>query len=157
MLLISSCEESTNNTDVSNNSDNDIQYPCITPNSDCKNNIKIGDGTFELFSSFHIDSLSEARGAIVTLHGNNRNADDYFEKMASIIVGLGLTDDILIIAPKFATLYERSTDVDWYWNTTSWKWGMQSYNSSLGENVSSFFRIVSFLTRISNKSLFGNL
>ena len=157
VLIVSSCEKTINVTNVSDNSDNDIEYPCLTPNSDCKNNIKIGEGTFEFFSSFHIDSLSEVQGAIITFHGNNRNADDYFEKMASIIIGLGLTDDILIIAPKFATLYERSSDSDWYWNTTSWKWGMPSYNSPLGENISSFAIIDTILTKISDESLFPQL
>ena len=45
------------------------------------------------------------------------------------------TDEILIIAPKFITNYEKTYNSDWYWNTTSWKWGMQSYNSPLGESV----------------------
>ena len=48
------------------------------------------------------------------------------------------TDEILIISPKFITNYEKTYSSDWYWNTTSWKWGMQSYNSPYGENVSSF-------------------
>ena len=59
--------------------------------------------------------------------------------------------------PKFITLYEKSADADWYWNTTSWKWGLQSYTSSMGNNVSTFEVMDSLLSRLSNKDLFPQL
>ena len=110
-----------------------------------------------MYSSFHIDSASDARGAIIITHGNSRNADDYYEKMISVISSQISTDEIIIIAPKFVTNYEKTYDTDWHWNTTSWKWGMQSYNSPLGISVSSFQVIDSILSKLSYKQLFRQL
>ena len=59
-------------------------------------------------------------------------------KMISVISGENLKDEVLVVSPKFNTIYEQSAETDWYWNTTSWKWGLQSYSNSNGNNVSTF-------------------
>ena len=134
-----------------------VEYPCLSSSNDCLSEIDISGGTFQMYSSFHIDSVSDVRGAIITMHGNNRNASDYYEKMISVVSSQMSTDEILIIAPKFITNYEKTYNSDWYWNTTSWKWGLQSYNSPLGESVSSFEVIDSILSKLSNEQLFRQL
>ena len=157
-LIITSCEDSGKVTNVTGSQSNSVEYPCLSSEDDCINNIEIDGGNFQFYSSFHIDSsVSEIKGAIITIHGHSRNADDYFNKMISIVSGQGLKDEIMIISPKFITLYEQSTDSDWYWNTTSWKWGLQSYTSSMGNNVSTFEVIDSLLSRLSNKDRFPQL
>jgi len=151
------CEESGQITDVSNSQSSLVEYPCLSSEDDCVNSMDISGGTFQFFSSFHIDSVSEVKGAIITIHGHSRNADDYFDKMVSIVSGQGVKDEVLVISPQFITLYEQSKDTDWYWNTTSWKWGMQSYTSSSGNNVSTFELIDSLVSRLSDKDLFPQL
>ena len=141
-------------TDVSGNQGALVEYPCLSSSDDCLNRLDIDGGNFQFFSSFRIDSLSEIKGAIVTIHGHSRNADDYFDKMVSIINTQVLTDEIMVIAPKFITTYEKTLDSDWYWNTTSWKWGLQSYNSPFGQSISSFQAIDSLLSKLSNKQYF---
>ena len=150
------CNEPVKITEVSE-ADVKIEYPCLSSSSDCLSEIDILGGTFQMYSSFHIDSVSDVRGAIITTHGNSRNADDYYEKMISVVSSQISTDEIMVLAPKFVTNYEKTYDTDWYWNTTSWKWGMQSYNSPHGENVSSFEVIDSILSKLSNKQFFRQL
>ena len=157
LFIINGCKDPIQVTDVTGDQSNFIEYPCLASIDDCLNIMDIGGGNFNFYSSFHIDSLSEVKGAIITIHGHSRNADDYFNKMISIVSGQGLKNEIMVISPKFITLYEQSTDSDWYWNTTSWKWGLQSYSSSTGNNVSTFEVIDSLLSRLSNKDLFPQL
>ena len=157
MLLSVGCDESVEVTDVSGNQPNTIEYPCLSSSDDCLNSISIEGGTFQFFSTFHLDSVSEVKGAIITIHGHTRNADDYFDKMISVISGENLKDDVLIISPKFITLYEQSEESDWYWNTTSWKWGLQSYSSFNGNNISTFELIDSLVSKLANKDLFPQL
>ena len=150
LLISNGCNDPAQVTDVTGDQSNFVEYPCLSSADDCINIIEIDGGNFQFYSSFHIDSsVSEIKGAIITIHGHSRNADDYFNKMISIVSGQGLKDEIMIISPKFITLYEQSTDADWYWNTTSWKWGLQSYTSSMGNNVSTFEVVDSLLSRLS--------
>ena len=156
LFFSNGCNDSVQVTDVTRDQNNLVEYPCLSSTEDCLNLIEIDGGIFQSYSSFHIDSLSEVKGAIITIHGHSRNADDYFDKMMSIVSGQGLKDEVMVVSPKFITLYEQSTDIDWYWNTTSWKWGLQSYTSN-GNNVSTFELIDSLLARLSDKDLFPQL
>ena len=156
LFFSNGCNDSVQVTDVTGDQNNLVEYPCLSSTEDCLNLIEIDGGIFQSYSSFHIDSLSEVKGAIITIHGHSRNADDYFDKMMSIVSGQGLKDEVMVVSPKFITLYEQSTDTDWYWNTTSWKWGLQSYTSN-GNNVSTFELIDSLLSRLSDKDLFPQL
>ena len=156
LFISNGCNDSVQVTDVTGDQNNLVEYPCLSSTDDCLSLIEIDGGIFQSYSSFHIDSLSEVKGAIITIHGHSRNADDYFDKMMSIVSGQGLKDEVMVVSPKFITLYEQSTDADWYWNTTSWKWGLQSYTSN-GNNVSTFELIDSLLSRLSDKDLFPQL
>ena len=157
IFIFLSCENNIDITDVYSSADGIVEYPCLTSSDDCLNSLNIKDGTFDFYSSFHIDSSNnDVIGAILTVHGNNRNADDYFDKMVSVVSSQGLSDHVIVIAPKFGTSYEQTIDTDWYWSTTSWKWGLQSYSSASGGKVSSFEVIDSLLEKL-DTNLFPNL
>jgi len=151
------CNDPAQVTDVSGNQVNVVEYPCLSSSDDCLSSMEIEGGNLQLFSSFHLDSVSQIKGAIVTIHGHSRNADDYFDKMTSIVSGQGLADEVMVIAPKFITQYEQSSGSDWYWNTTSWKWGLQSYLSSNGNSLSTFKTIDFLLSKLSDKIQFPQL
>ena len=157
LLVMTSCDEPVDITDVSGDDFQEIEYPCLTSSEDCINTLNVKGGTFRFFSSFHIDSLSDVSGAIISVHGNNRGGDNYFDKMIAVTSDLGMSDDVLVIAPKFITQYEQSIDTDLYWNTTSWKWGLQSYSNVIGERVSSFELIDTLLNRLTNKTFFPQM
>ena len=120
LLFEIGCEDSVVVTDVSGNYANTVEYPCLSSSNDCLSSMSVNGGTFPFFSSFHLDSISGVKGAVITIHGHSRNADDYFDKMISVINGENLKDEVLVVSPKFNTLYEQSLETDWYWNTTSW-------------------------------------
>ena len=141
-------------TDISGGSNVVVEYPCLSSGSGCISSIGAGNGLFQFYSSYHIDSLSNVRGVVISVHGNSRNANDYFDKMISVLASEDLIDQTMVIAPRFITIYDRLTESDWYWNSTSWKWGLQSYNSAFGDNVSSFEMMDSLLSRLSNKDRF---
>ena len=157
LLFEIGCENSVEVTDVSGNYANTVEYPCLSSSNDCLSSMSVNGGTFQFFSSFHLDSISEVKGAVITIHGHSRNADDYFDKMISVINGENLKDEVLVVSPKFNTLYEQSLESDWYWNTTSWKWGLQSYSNSNGNNVSTFELIDSLISKLSDKDKFPQL
>ena len=157
LLFETGCENSVEITDVSGNYTNTVEYPCLSSSNDCLSSMSVNGGTFQFFSSFHLDSISEVKGAVITIHGHSRNADDYFDKMISVINGENLKDEVLVVSPKFNTLYEQSLESDWYWNTTSWKWGLQSYSNSNGNNVSTFELIDSLISKLSDKDKFPQL
>ena len=157
LLFETGCENLVEVTDVSGNYTNTVEYPCLSSSNDCLSSMSVNGGTFQFFSSFHLDSISEVKGAVITIHGHSRNADDYFDKMISVINGENLKDEVLVVSPKFNTLYEQSLESDWYWNTTSWKWGLQSYSNSNGNNVSTFELIDSLISKLSDKDKFPQL
>ena len=155
-LIVFSCEEIPV-TDVSGKANTERESPCLSEAANCMDTLKIDRGSINYYSSFDLDSSHDIRGVIVTVHGAARNGDDYFERMISVVQELGLQEEIAVIAPSFITLYEKQNELDWYWNTTSWKWGNQSYMSDLGESISSFGVIDEVLLRLSNQNQFPNL
>ena len=157
LLFVTTCDDSQNVTNVSATNENLIEYPCMTSDEDCLNVLDVKGGTFQFFSSFNIDSLFNIKGAIIVIHGHQRSGDVYFEKMNSVLSELGLTDSILVLAPKFITLYEKDSQTDFYWNTTSWKWGLQSYSNFNGETISSYEIIDTLLNRLTNNIMFPHL
>ena len=146
-ILIINCEE-VEVTNVSGGSLNQKEYPCLSDASNCLDSIKVKGGSFNFYSSFSLDSVNNVYGAIICTHGATRNGDDYFNRMVTLVKEMNLESEILIIAPQFITLYDKENDTDWYWNTTSWKWGNQSYMSNSGLSVSSFEVIDSLLSRV---------
>ena len=52
------CNEPVKITEVSE-ADVKVEYPCLSSSSDCLSEIDISGGTFQMYSSFHIDSVSD--------------------------------------------------------------------------------------------------
>ena len=126
LFSVFSCEE-VEVTDVYNEEPIAAEYPCLSDALNCLDSINIKGGSVNFYSSFNLDSANLVSGAIIVVHGATRNGDDYFNRMISTIKSVGLENSIVVIAPQFITEYEKVHDKDWYWNTTSWKWGNQSY------------------------------
>ena len=156
VMFFSACEEEKNITDVSSPIPKKVEYPCLDASGDCLSIYKVGIGGVQIYSSFHPDSVSNVKNAIIVVHGNNRNSDDYFSNMMSAIISLGLENEVLVISPRFIIQGEKSSDSDWYWNTTSWKWGNQSYSQS-GSNISSFAVLDTLLNRLNSENIYPNL
>ena len=156
VFLVFSCKE-VEVTDVYNEEPITAEYPCVSDALNCLDSINIEGGSVNLYSSFSLDSVNLVSGAIIVVHGATRNGDDYFNRMISTIKSVGLEDSIMVIAPQFITEYEKVHSKDWYWNTTSWKWGNQSYMNGSQISISSFEVIDYLLSRVANTNKFPNL
>ena len=101
-ILLYSCTEEKSVTDVGGViPQNDDQFPCLNSTSDCLNTLILGsdsEWTFDYYSSFPLDSIWNVTGAIIVIHGFNRNADEYFENMLSVVQSLDLEDRIIVLS-----------------------------------------------------------
>tara|TARA_A100001011_G_scaffold368418_1_gene422716 strand:- start:16 stop:2202 length:2187 start_codon:yes stop_codon:yes gene_type:complete len=72
--------------------------------------------------------------AIIVMHGQNRNADDYFNSINSITSSLGIQNETLIIAPQFLLLedidsWNLGAAIPYWQNNTGWTTGNQSLST----------------------------
>ena len=72
--------------------------------------------------------------AIIVMHGQNRNADDYFNSINSITSSLGIQNETLIIAPQFLLLedidsWDLGAAIPYWQNNTGWTTGNQSLST----------------------------
>ncbi|MGQ0829646.1 MAG: T9SS type A sorting domain-containing protein [Bacteroidota bacterium] len=94
--------------------------------------------------------------AIITIHGTNRNADDYYNNMVSVATSAGQVNSTLIIAPQF--LMEMDVDdhnlaSDYlFWTNSGWKEGRNSETSSSAnprtQSISSYAVLDTIIYRI---------
>ncbi len=160
-ILLSSCTEEKSVTDVGGViPQNDDQFPCLNSTSDCLNTLILGsdsEWTFDYYSSFPLDSIWNVTGAIIVIHGFNRNADEYFENMLSVVQSLDLEDRIIVIAPDFSTQDDNPDDQEILWTSNSWKVGSLSVYKTNKQQLSSFSVIDKIITDLNNEQNYPDL
>lgn len=131
--------------------------PC-TGTTDCLQAIELDiDGTpapFWVYANYPLDIENaiweDLKRAIIVVHGQNRDADNYYEYLTSTLSGLDLNESTLLIAPWFRDTPETSSD-EFYWTTSAWREGG---NSNGNFNVSSFALVDSLIQILANKEHF---
>ena len=89
-----------------------------------------------LFSNQSIYTLpDDITRAVIVIHGQNRNADDYYNSIYSAAFSTEELTETLVIAPQFLTttdinFWELSNSVVFWSNTTSWTGGNLSNSTS---------------------------
>ncbi len=160
-ILLYSCTEEKSVTDVGGViPQNDDQFPCLNSTSDCLNTLILGsdsEWTFDYYSSFPLDSIWNVTGAIIVIHGFNRNADEYFENMLSVVQSLDLEDRIIVIAPDFSTQDDNPDDQEILWTSNSWKVGSLSVYKTNKQQLSSFSVIDKIITDLNNEQNYPDL
>ena len=160
-ILLYSCTEEKSVTDVGGViPQNDGQFPCLNSTSDCLNTLILGsdsEWTFDYYSSFPLDSIWNVTGAIIVIHGFNRNADEYFENMLSVVQSLDLEDRIIVIAPDFSTQDDNPDDQEILWTSNSWKVGSLSVYKTNKQQLSSFSVIDKIITDLNNEQNYPDL
>ena len=98
------------------------QAPCITASAGCRETIPIGaSSSIQVYTSFPL--LAENRrwekitNAIIVVHGQNRNADDYFQNLTSVLEQTGLSESTILLAPHFA---EQGSGNALFWTDRRW-------------------------------------
>ena len=114
--------------------------PCTFANSTCAERVEIASGLFLPVFSTHL--LSEGHPgvtrALVVVHGNNRNADTYFESgfMAAAEAGFGPTT--VVVAPHYQTDDDGPESDEPFWSSPGWKRGNLSRPEGPSPRVSSY-------------------
>ena len=114
--------------------------PCTFANSTCAERVEIASGLFLPIFSTHL--LSEGHPgvtrALVVVHGNNRNADTYFESgfMAAAEAGFGPTT--VVVAPHYQTSEDGPESDEPFWSSAGWKRGHLSRPEGPTPRISSY-------------------
>ena len=136
--------------------------PCLSANN-CKQTLGIlstdtEDLAIEYFSSFEIEradvTWENLKAAIIVIHGNNRNADEYFDWMVNMVASIEKAEEVIIIAPHFKTASDIGGNNELiYWTSDGWKRGFLSLNTA-SEDFSSYEVLDAFIDILTNKNRF---
>jgi hypothetical protein len=136
--------------------------PCLTAAELCWEAVPLGGGfNLPVYSSHSIQEGDPAvTGAIVVVHGANRNPDYYFEMMVGTVLAHpgDLMERTLVIAPHFQTIADGPTGSEPAWTSGGWKRGDKSVSGhGSGERISSYESVDRVLGYLGNPSLFPSL
>ena len=135
--------------------------PCLT-GANCEQKIFVENNSgssfiFDFLSSFDFVEDEEyvweqLEEVIFIVHGQNRDAIEYFTYMTNTVRSLDLQNKTLVIAPNFRESSSESNGLFW---DNNWREGANAENVS--SNLSSFSVMDSILKRLSDPQKFPNL
>ena len=161
IICFYSCAEKKSVTNVADIvPQNNDKFPCLNSSLECQNSLILGPNSewkFDYYSSFPLDSVWNVTGAIIVVHGFNRNSDEYFENMVAVVQSLALEDQIIVIAPSFATQDDDPGFQEITWTANSWKEGSLSTYQTNKQQISSLSVIDKIITDLNNKNNYPNL
>jgi hypothetical protein len=135
--------------------------PCRSASNDCFYDMQVDPERTEFFRMYASYPLFEEqyllraiKNLVVVIHGQNRNADEYFNRMMSTLSDLDAENSTLVIAPLFNSS-SGATQNELFWNSTTWREGQASSNAGLKE--SSFEILNSIIERMLTSATFPSL
>ncbi|MFK7926463.1 MAG: hypothetical protein AB8H47_31230 [Bacteroidia bacterium] len=138
-----------------------VEDPCLSPSCGLQT-MQVDAGTSELTMEFYAgyDILrpdakwGKLKSAIITIHGNNRNANEYFSWVSNAILSLNKQNETVVIAPQFKTSDDIGGNSNLiYWSSNGWKRGFQSSNIT-SRKRSSYEVVDSLIRRLADKEHF---
>ncbi|MEL7534129.1 MAG: hypothetical protein AAFN10_22675, partial [Bacteroidota bacterium] len=138
-----------------------VEDPCLSPSCGLQTmqlNAGTSDLTMEFYSSYDIlrpdAKWGRLKSAVIVVHGNNRNANEYFSWMSNAILGINKQNETAIIAPHFKTSDDIGGNSNLiYWSSNGWKRGFQSSNIT-SQKRSSYEVVDSLIRRLADKEHF---
>ena len=135
--------------------------PCLSAANDCLENLELASegisGRFSLYSSYTVEPdnarWEAVKNAVITIHGQNRDGDAYFESMANSLKSLNKQANTVLLSPVFKD-QNAAAGNDLYWSGTGWRQGTISGG---GIAKSSVWVIEQILARLSNEDVFPSL
>lgn len=135
--------------------------PCLSATNDCLEHLELTtegiSGRFSLFSSYTIEPdnarWEAVKNAVITIHGQNRDGDAYFESMANSLKSLNKQANTALLSPVFKD-QNAAAGSDMYWSGTGWRQGTISGG---GIAKSSVWVMEQILARLSNEDIFPSL
>ena len=89
--------------------------------------------------------------AVIVLHGQNRDADAYFDYLLSALRRQNLLDSTVLISPFFKADTDAGTG-DLYWSNTAWRGGLPATGADNSSNALNL--LDSLVNRLANKERF---
>ena len=138
---------------------------CTTATPDCTEWVKLGSGAGRslVYRSYSLSEKNEGiRRAVIVVHGQGRNADDYFRSMMAAAFLAGSLDTTLVVSPRFASNSGAGScqdklaenEINWPCTGDSWRSGAVARND---EHLNSYDFMDQLLRRIADRSVFPNL
>lgn len=141
-----------------------VEDPCLT--SSCAlRTMTLDAGSADLTMEFYAnyDMLREEaiwgtlKSAIIVIHGNSRNANEYFNWLTNATLSLNKQNETLLIAPQFKINSDLGGNQELiYWSSNGWKRGFQS-NNITSVKYSSYDIVDSMIQVLADKARFPNL
>lgn len=133
--------------------------PCSFANSTCTERVEIASGLFLPIFSTHL--LSEGHqsvtGALIVVHGNNRNADTYFESGILAAARAGLEPTTVVVSPHFQTDDDGPESDEPFWSSAGWKRGHLSRPEGPSPRVSSYAALETVVEQLLDANRFPAL
>ena len=135
--------------------------PCIVA-SGCAARLSLGAGAFLPYYATHrldqgaAGQPTPATRAVVVIHGNSRNADDYFERVVAAAQLAGRLQSSVVVAPRFQTSDDGPGAGEPYWTSPGWKRGHLSEGGA-SPAVSSYAALDTVLARLADRTRFPGL
>lgn len=135
--------------------------PCTTA-ARCGARIALASGVFlPHYATYPLDQGTAGNPtpvvrAVVVVHGNTRNADDYFERVVTAAEQAGRLAETLIVAPRFQTSEDAPRPDEPHWTSSGWKRGDPSAGGATPP-ISSYQALDTLVARIANRALFPDV
>ena len=138
--------------------------PCITATSTCTEwvMLRCGPARSLIYRTHSLTARNDAiKRALIVIHGQGRNADDYFRTGIAAGFLAGALDDTVIIAPRLASNDGRgchdmlaANEVSWRCSGDSWRSGAVASNN---DRLTSYDLTDEILRQLARKEVFPNL
>jgi hypothetical protein len=137
--------------------------PCTTATAGCTEWILLGAGPARslVYSSFPLTARNEKIvRALVVVHGQGRDADNYFRSALAAGFLAGALEDTIIVAPRFASNDGACKDtlagneVSWACEGQSWRSGAPAVSH---QTLTSYEFMDEILRKLARKDVFPNL
>lgn len=137
--------------------------PCITATKPCEEWITVGGGPWKsmYYRTHSLDTRNEnITGALIVIHGTNRDADNYFRTALAATFLAGALDNTAVIVPHIASNNGGCRDalepyeISYSCGGDSWRSGGTSASS---EKITSFDFVDEIMRKLARKQAFPNL
>ena len=137
--------------------------PCTKATAECTEWVKLGGQAQGLvYRTYSLDAKNDrVTRALIVVHGQGRDADNYFRTALAATFLAGAFEDTIVIAPRFASNSGtgcRDTlapnEVNWSCSGDSWRSGGVSISN---KELTSYDFMDEILRQLSRKEIFSNL
>ena len=137
--------------------------PCGAATPECTEWVALGGTARSMIYRTHALEAKNAniKRAMIMVHGQNRNADDYFRTAVAAAFLAGALEDTIVISPRFTSSDGRGcsdtlapNEVNWRCSGDSWRSGATAVNN---DRLTSYDFADELLRKLARKEVFPNL